>query len=591
MCFSGIVDGPSAGAPATRRARAALCLTMTITACAGHATPEVPGPAPAASTRAGEAAPQTRAERTGYTETSHYADVIEFLDAMTRRRYPIARGSIGTTSEGRAIPYVIASRPLVSTPAQARALGRPIVYVQANIHAGEVEGKEALLAVIRDLVTSPRRNALDSIVLIAVPIYNADGNEKFAPQAQNRGAQNGPELVGVRPNGKGLDLNRDYIKAEAPETRASLRMFNTWDPDVFVDLHTTDGSYHGYALTYSPSLHPLAYTPEANDKGTFTRDELLPELRRRLRSRHGFEIFDYGNFASNDSVEKGWSTYEHKPRYGTNYFGLRGRVSILSEAYSHDPFERRVKSTYAFVSEVLSLVAERADRVRARPQETEQHLAAGAAAHRALSVRAQLTRSPHMDTVVAETLERTTDQARTEPGVRAGTRRTGKMRAVRMPVFDRFESTLDERLPWGYVLAPTDTVGLRLLETHGVIVEETHAACSPALDEFSVDSASLGRLFQEHREARVFGSWRRGEGATSLPSQSRVIRVAQPLGLIAMIMLEPQSDDGLVDWNLGDRVVEQGGRAQVSANLGVRRLMDPLPSSCQLRRRAGAGPQ
>ena len=174
--------------------------------------------------------PKTRAERTNYLETSRYADVIAFLDSL-KGRPELAFGSIGRTNEGRDIPYVIASRPRVSTPDEARRLNRPVVYIQGNIHAGEVEGKEALLAMLRDLTSSARANVLDSVVLIAVPIYNADGNERFAHQDQNRGAQNGPEMVGVRTNAQNLDLNRDYIKAEAPETRrlkSSCFYCNTW---------------------------------------------------------------------------------------------------------------------------------------------------------------------------------------------------------------------------------------------------------------------------------------------------------------------------------------------------------------------------
>jgi len=158
------------------------------------------------------AGPRTRAERTNYRETSRYSDVMAFLDSL-RGRPELAFGSIGKTSQGRDIPYVIGSRPRVSTPAQAKALGRTIVYVQGNIHAGEVEGKEALLAMLRDLTSSRVPNALDSIVLIAVPIYNADGNEKFASQEVNRREQNGPDMVGERANAQGLDLNRDYVKA------------------------------------------------------------------------------------------------------------------------------------------------------------------------------------------------------------------------------------------------------------------------------------------------------------------------------------------------------------------------------------------
>ncbi len=221
---------------------------------------------------------------------------------------------------------------------------------------------------------------LDSIVLIAIPIYNADGNERFKPQSVNRTEQNGPEMVGQRPNAQMLDLNRDYVKAEAPETRASLAMFEKWNPDVFVDLHTTDGSFHGYALTYAPSLNPAA-----RDAGAYTRDSLLPELRQRMKARDGFEVFDYGNF---DTRVRGarhhghgeaaaGTRYDHRPRFGTNYFGLRERISILSEAYSHDPFERRVKSTYAFVRELLSLMAERGARIRAIESAADAQFARG----------------------------------------------------------------------------------------------------------------------------------------------------------------------------------------------------------------------
>ena len=309
---------------------------------------------------------QTRAERSRYTETSTHADVSAFIDSLQRRGAAIRVGSIGRTAQGRELAYVIASRPLVTTPAEAKRLARPIVYVQGNIHSGEVEGKEALQALLRDLVFDPKKNVLDSVVFIAVPDYNADGNDNMAPQARSRGAQNGPEMVGTRNNASNINLNRDYIRAETPETRGSLAMFNAWDPDVFVDLHTTDGSYHGYALTYAPSLHPAATLAGATFGGAFARDSMLPALRQRLRARHKFEIFDYGNFSGDEGPgaapgeARSWNSYSHTPRYGTNYYALRGRIAILSEAYSHDPFERRVKSTYAFVREILSLTAERA---------------------------------------------------------------------------------------------------------------------------------------------------------------------------------------------------------------------------------------
>ncbi len=503
-------------------------------------------------------AQQTRPELTKYTETSKYTDVVAFIDSLQSRGAPIVVGSIGKTTQGRDIPYVIASRPLVHSPAEAKRLGRPIVYVQGNIHAGEVEGKEALQALVRDLVLSPKKNVLDSIVLIAVPIYNADGNEVFGPTARQRGAQNGPELVGQRPNGMMLDLNRDYVKAEAPETRASLQMFNAWDPDVFVDLHTTDGSYHGYALTYSPSLHPAAGVRGGTFGGAFVRDSMLPVLRKRVRTRHKYEIFDYGNFTGDEGPAapgeaKTWSTYDHRGRYGTNYYGLRGRLSILSEAYSHDPFERRIKSTYAFVTELLSLTAEKSRAVLALTRASDAALDAGKVAE--VPVRAELTKKPSMQDVIEEPIEKT-DAPPSEPGVRRGFKRSGKFVTSKMPVRDRFDATRTAPMPWGWLVTPAaaDTVGT-MLRLHGVRVQRTSTPATIAgVECFTADSVvSSPRPFQGHRETRFEGRWTAFTGET--PAGALIVTARQPLGVLAQLLLDPNSDDGLGTWNFYDAAI------------------------------------
>lgn len=257
----------------------------------------------------GELRPKTRPERTGWTETSTYADVTAFIDSLRAISPTLHVTRLGQSPSGKDIPMLVLSRPAVRTPAEARSLHRPIVYLQGNIHGGEVEGKEALLSLLRDLSMDGFPNVLDSVVIVAVPIYNIDGNDAMGPQERNRGAQNGPGVIGQRPNGQGYDLNRDYIKAEAPETRASLAMFRAWDPDVLVDLHTTNGSYHGYALTWAPPLNPAAIFT-----GPFTRDTVLPLLRDMLRTQMRIETFPYGNFVSQDSVERGWFTYDQRPR-------------------------------------------------------------------------------------------------------------------------------------------------------------------------------------------------------------------------------------------------------------------------------------
>ncbi len=520
--------------------------------------------------------PRTRAELTNFQETSTHADVMAFIDSLSKLDPAMTVGEIGKTSEGRSIPYIIAARPPVSTPREAQASGRPVVYVQANIHAGEVEGKEALQAVVRDLLLENRRNVLDSIILIAVPIYNGDGNERFDKQERNRGAQQGPAMIGQRPNAQGFDLNRDYMKVDAPETRASLAMFAQWNPHVFVDLHTTNGSYHGYALTWAPSLNPAAEIPGLTFGGAYARDSILPEVQRNVQQRHGFAIFPYGNFNQNQTPgsppPQSWVTYDHRPRFGTNYFALRGRIAVLSEAYSHDPFERRVKSTYAFTRELLSSVAARRDAIISLTGAAERALSGAPATVSSVQipVRARLTTNPRQGPVRYEILVAETDSVTHEIGVPRALRRSGEYVTRTMPIVDRFDGMRPRPMPWGYAIRMDDSSAIRVLAAHGVRMQRLNAAWSTVQGEqFEADTAIIStRLFQGHNEALIEGSWRSQN--TDLPSGTVIIPTAQPLGVVVMYLLEPESDDGVVAWNLGLRA----GRG---LRHGITRLIGPPP--------------
>jgi hypothetical protein len=506
--------------------------------------------------------PRTRAESSAYTETSTYADVRAFLDSLRTLGAQYEFGVMGQTAGGREIPYVIASRPLVRTPDQARALrgNRPVIYVQGNIHGGEVEGKEALLMLLRDLAFQRRPNVLDSVILIVAPVYNVDGNEELGPQERNRPDQRGPAMIGRRPNADGLDLNRDYIRAAAPETRASLALFNAWDPDVFVDLHTTNGSLHGYALTYSPPLNP------ASPLGQRTR-EWLAELQERMRGRHNIETFDYGNFGTDDTpwqerlihspATNAWTTFDHRPRFSTNYYGLRGGLAILGEAYSHDPFERRVAATYAFVRELLSLAVDpHAAHWKQRYRSATQPSS--------VPVAARITRNPPIKTVRVEQVELTGDTVRTEPGLRPGVRRTGRFQAVRMPVYDRFDATAQVELPVSYLI-PARLTGLReMLALHGIEVRPAAGVRFARVEEFRIDSVSPSeRVFEQRLETRVIGEW--VESASPVAEDEYVVSVTGPRAALIAYLLDAESDDSLLMWSFPE------DEARAGAVLPVRR--------------------
>ena len=235
------------------------------------------------------------------------------------------------------------------------------VYIQGNIHAGEVEGKESAQILLRELAEGKHADWLQSMVLLIAPIYNADGNERFAPT--NRGRQNGPVGgQGQRPNAQNYDLNRDHMKLDSPEARAFVKLMTDYDPQVAMDLHTTNGSRHGYYLTYAPPLNP-ATDPSIID---LLRKDWLPSVTRTIKSKYNWDYYYYGNLEGRDA-ERAWRSFDDRPRFNNSYVGLRNRVAILSEAYAYATFQDRIKATSRFVEEVLNY----ATRTRGADQEAD----------------------------------------------------------------------------------------------------------------------------------------------------------------------------------------------------------------------------
>ncbi|MGZ8399220.1 MAG: M14 family metallopeptidase [Gemmatimonadales bacterium] len=490
------------------------------------------------------AAQSTRPERTGFRETSSHADVLAFLDSLARATGEIRIATLTTSPEGRRIPWVLAARPLPSGPAEAHRGGKPIVYLQANIHGGEVEGKEVAQMLLRDLTRGPMSRLLDSLVLLVVPIYNADGNDRMGPGEQNRPGQNGPALVGQNTNGLWLNLNRDYVKQEAPETRAGARLIREWDPDLFVDLHTTNGSYHGYVLTYSPGLNP-----NTNPATEFVRDRFLPLVRERMQRRHSQQTFSYGNFRNQhpDSLTLGWETYDARPRFGTNWMGLRGRLAILSESYSNADFRTRTLATYNFTVEVLRLAAEQRSSIKSVIQ------AGGRVKADSVVVRSTLA-PPTIQSVIAEI----TRSAGEGAGGYARRHRTGVYRTIRMPVFDRFTAARKELLPAAYLVPTRLRSVVDLLRRQGVEVDSLIRPWRGPAQAFAIESLTVGPLFEGHRTVQAEGRWTGEPADTSITAGWYLVPTAQPLGVLAAYLLEPSSEDGVVNWNLLDRDIRPG---------------------------------
>ena len=544
------VDRPRA--PARTLLRAAVLLTAApLAGCA-------PGG------RDAETLPPTRAERTAYEQTTGHGEVVQVVTLAANRSERIHATTFGSTVEGRPLPLAVVGDVVDARPASVVGADRLRVWLQGAIHGGEVAGKEALLMLLRDLAAGGRPEWSSSMTLLVAPIYNADGHERMGPDT--RPYQLGPVAgQGERANAQGFDLNRDHVKLESPEARALARAYDDYDPHVVIDLHTTNGTEHAYHLTYSPPLHPN--THPAID--ALLRDEWLPAITRAVERSDGWRFYYYGNLPFADGAEPAWRTFDHRPRFNNNYVGLRNRVALLGEAYAYAPFDERIRASLRFVEEALAFAHDNAGAIAALVEAADAEPVAGTR----LATRAVPARSD----APVEILLGSTEEV-PNPYTRAPMRRRLDVaEPTELYEYGTFAPADDgvEVAPAAYYVPAELATVVDLLAAHGVGGAPLDADATLDVEEFIVRTSSVAdRPFQGHRERTVTGDWTPAE--RRVPAGTLVVPVNQPLGRLVFTLLEPRSDDGIVNWNLvDDRVGAPGSVYPI-----LRRLADP-----------GTGPQ
>lgn len=514
------------------------------------------------------AVPRTTAEATDYKATSTYAEVMSFIRELQRLSPLIRVESICTSAEGREVPLLVVGKPLPRDPLALRYDKRLVVYFQANIHAGEVEGKEATLMLVRDILLDPKLPYLDKVVLLVAPVFNADGNDKMSPD--NRRGQVGPDKAGVRHNGQNLDLNRDAMKLESPEMRGLVRnVLMRWDPVLTVDCHTTDGSYHEEPVTYSWPLCPNG-DPSII---AYMRDRMMPAVDATLEKKYGVLSVPYGDPVDFRDMEKGWRTFGHQPRYMTNYIGLRNRLSILDENYNYADFKTRVNGNYNLLKSILDYCQAHGEEMARLVAEADRRTVERGAAPKGtdtfgldIDVRAL----PDKISVRGYEMEVIPREGSPYPQLK----RTDRKRTYVMPYLADFFPKRSVRLPHAYLIAVFDDDVLANLKRHGLAVARLTEPATLEVEAFRIkEIKGAERLYQGHRMNTVTGEY--AVERKEFPAGTLVVRTAQPLGNLAAYLLEPESDDGLLVWNAFDRhIVAQWGRG--AQTYPVYKLLTPV---------------
>lgn len=466
---------------------------------------------------------------------------MDFCERLAKLSPVVRLTDMGTSTEGRKLPLLILADPPVSSPEEAARTGKLVVYAQGDIHAGEVDGKEGLLMLARDIATGPDRPLLKKLVILIAPIFNPDGNDRMA--RTNRPGQVGPEEgMGVRHNAQDLDLNRDFIKLETPEVRALVRLLGRWDPAVVIDAHTTNGSFHRYLITYDGPRNAATYQPIVSE----ARDKLLPDAGRRMEKRSGYKSFFYGDFTFD---HKQWESYPATPRYNVPYFGLRNRLGVLVESYAYASYKDRVLASRDFIRACFEYAAEHDGDIRNTLADARRVTAEAGKQPKPgdlVAIRQKAVPLNGLWTALGFVEEKR--DGRTVPAA---------PKDYTVQYLGLCEPTKTVARPYAYLIPDSPPKVVENLQRHGIEVDVLREDV-----ELDVETARVTKIdralvpFQKHRLVTLHTDVQ--ARSRRVPAGTLIVRTGQPLGTLACYLLEAESEDGLATWNFFDEVIAEG---------------------------------
>jgi murein tripeptide amidase MpaA len=518
-----------------------ILVFLLALACTGIATAQAPA--------AGTPALSTVAERSGFVRTGRYDEVVALCGAFAAR-YPdaVRCEDFGTTPEGRPMKLLVASKSGALTPELARERGLPVLLVQGGIHAGEIDGKDAGFLLLRQMLDGEAgADVLDKLVLVFVPVFNVDGHERFG--RWNRPNQRGPEEMGWRTTAQNYNLNRDYLKADAPEMQAMLRLVDAWDPIVAMDLHVTDGAKfeHDVSITAEPVN---SGDPQLRKAGRALRDGII----ERLAAQGSLPLAFYPSFVENDNPASGFVDGVPAPRFSHGYFVLRNRMAILVETHSWKDYPTRVRITRNTVLDLLELAA----------RDGHGWLATARAADtRAAQLGGQSVPLQYQATDKVRTIDfRGYAYTRTPSDVSGAlmTRYDETTPQIwKIPLRDELAPSLSVTAPRGGYLVPAAFAPLvePKLRVHGVDYRRIERPLQGAkLEGWRADKASFSAAsFEGHQRLTAEGRWK--PEAQELGAGALFVPIAQPKARLAMALLEPQAPDSLLGWGWFNGAFEQ----------------------------------
>jgi hypothetical protein len=474
----------------------------------------------------------TPAEQSDFQRTPRYDETMQWLQRLVAAAPELKMISLGKSPEGRDLWMVVASKEKAFTPAALRATGKPILLAQGGIHAGEVDGKDAGLMLLRDMtVRGAKRDLLDKANFLFAPIFNVDGHERFS--AYTRINQRGPIEAGWRTNARNLNLNRDYAKLDCPETRAMIRALNEWNPDLYFDLHVTDGADYQYDVTFGyTGKH--GYSPSI----TGWLDEVLtPAAYHDLQAMGhipGPLVFP----ANWQDFQQGMIDYTSGPRFSTAYGDARHLPTVLVENHSLKPYKQRVLGMYLLLESAMRTLAKEGARLREaitadrnrRPEKIP------------LTWRVPQSPPQMIDLLAVESKTLFSNVTNSNY-----VQWTGRPVTLKISYLHMNEAALSVRRPNAYWIPPAWSEVIDRLAVHGIQTEKITEAREVEVEMYRVQNPKLAsQPFEGH--VTVTATPVVENRNQRFPTGSVRISTDQQLGDLAVLLLEPNSPDSFFQW-------------------------------------------
>lgn len=490
----------------------------------------------------------TSAEKSGWARTGRYDEAVALCERF-QKRYPRQAKCtrFGTTPEGRPMVALIASADGTLTPRAASARGRPVVLAQGSIHAGECDGKDAGFLLLRGILagrTLP--GVLSKVTFVFVPVFNVDGHERFG--RNNRPNQVGPEEMGWRVTSHNLNLNRDYVKADAPEMAAMLRFLGEWDPILYADLHVTDGAdfQHEVSVGVQPSREGPEGLREAGGK-------LVDGLMASLTARRHLPLPFYPEFRTEGDPLSGFAEGVSPPRFSHAYWALRNRIGVLVETHSWKDYATRVRATAHVLEDLLSLAARDGSAWRK---------AAVAADDEGKRLGGRSIVLSYENTETSKPIDFLAYEFKRVPSDLSGgvmvTYDPAKPVTLKVPLFDEIRAKAQATAPKrGYLVPPQYAALMEAkLKLHGVRYERVNETATREVEAFRSTLPEFSpKSYEGHQTLKLKGEWKPERLQTR--RGSLFVPIAQARARLVAHLFEPAAPDSFVAWGFFNAAFEQ----------------------------------